>query len=706
MLVLRCLSLVLLFSAYAPLHAQDKPLQRSENGWYLSPSGTIRILVLFVEVDFDVTPEKDPQPDGAQHWGKRQLPKWKDEVFDPFPLPVQKADVSRYYQDISLGHYTVLGDYIDEIITLKESEYPDVHQAHSIGTSAVKEANERGMLHTHHGLTIDDFDLWKEGGKPGLPKEVGADDPHSYDHVMVITRNSNLRHGTGSTDPGSPGKLFGYESDTQSRFGGGNALPFEILKHEYNHLLLGGNNFHSGGGSAAQFESNFMNLQGGWSMMGANGSSLMTCCGWDRDRLNWEPDGATYRIRVRDTGGRETNGDLDPIIGDTGVFILRDFVPSGDALRIRMPYIAADQQPQWLWVENHQGYHRNGSPTDRFQWESTAACIAPIEPGLFMTLQVGREEKEGKSIYGGRADYLRPVLATGSYDMEMRGDTLRERCPFNGTLIPYVYGPDNPNPLTGNHEQELPLYDRNNNGLLQHGEHWVPGARIERGQPEAGVIFAGRPEHAFRMNGNRKLGMCTNPSSANMLTLISTNEREIHGRGVPNVRTSHLNGISVELLNMSADGAAMVRVRNNDTRMETDQRWCSDTVVLHPVRGTDGHSLTIANGKRLLVDRSRTPTRMTGPDNGKGGPWFSDPTYFRVMPGASILVEDKGVIELARGSTMELMPGTSLLLGKRSQLKIDAGSRVIVSTGVQLLGKQRTFRRLRKQGRMVEAPAQ
>ena len=154
------------------------------------------------------------------------------------------------------------------------------------------------------------------------------------------------------------------------------------------------------------------------------------------------------------------------------------------------------------------------------------------------------------------------------------------------------------------------------------------------------------------------------------------------------------------------NGDATVRITNNDTRMLTDQRWCSDTIVLPPLRGRDGHSLTISTGKRLLVDRSRTATRMTEPDNGKGGPWYSDPTYFRVLPGASILLEDKGVIELAQGSTLELMPGSALLLGKKSLLKVEAGSRVIVSSGVQLLGKQRTFRRLRKQGRMVDAAAQ
>ena len=56
-------------------------MQESKNGWYLSPHGTIRILLLFVEVEYDVNREKDPRPDGADHWPKGQLPVWKDNVF-------------------------------------------------------------------------------------------------------------------------------------------------------------------------------------------------------------------------------------------------------------------------------------------------------------------------------------------------------------------------------------------------------------------------------------------------------------------------------------------------------------------------------------------------------------------------------------------------------------------------------------------------
>jgi hypothetical protein len=696
--------LFLLFTSTALLvHAQsqnDEPI-RSENGWYLSPHGTIRILVLFVEIEYDVKPEKDPQRGGVDHWKQGELPRWKDDVFDPHPMPVYEARVSRYFQDISLGRYTVLGDYMNELLTLKESEYPGVHNAHSIGRLAVEEANKRPALITRHGLDITDFDLWKDGGKAGRTKEKGPDDPHRYDHVMVIIRNSGLGHGAGSTDPGSPGKLFGYESDTQSRFGAMYALPFEILKHEYNHLLLGGNNFHSGGGNAARFESNFMTLQGGWSMMGAAGSSLLTCSAWDRDRLGWAPDGVVHRIRARDPNGREVNGDLDPANGDTGIFVLRDFVPSGDALRIRMPRIPEEGQQQWLWVENHQGFHVNGSPTDLFHWESSADCIAPIEPGLFMQMQIGREEREGPMTYRGRADYLRPVLANGFYDFRLRGDTLHDMCPFKNNSTPFFMDADLANPLTGNHEQELPLIDRNGDAALEHGEHWVPGTRLERGKPDTHVVFAGKPDHAFRTNGVRKIGMCTNPSSTNMLTLISTNDRDVFQRGSPNVRTAYLNGISVELLAME-NGNATVRIRNDDTRMVTDQRWCADSIVLPPLRGKDGHSLTIATGATLRVDRSRTPTRMTEPEVEKGISWFSDPTTFTVLSGAHIEVEAGARVELVEGSTLHLLPGSVLNMDKQAELRVEPGSRIIVHPTATLQGKACSLKKLRKKGRVIE----
>ena len=677
-------------------------VQNSENGWYLSPHGTIRVLVLFAEVVYDKNPEKDPQPNGAEHWQKGQLPRWKDDIFDPRPLEVPKAMVTRYYHDISLGQYRVLGDYIDQLFILHESQNPGAAHGAGANGAVIKEANRATTFRTAHGLRQEDFDLWKDATAPGLPKVPGPDDPHSYDHVMVILRNSSLTHGQGSTDPGSSGQLFGYESDTQSRFGGMNALPFEILKHEYNHLLLGGNNFHSGGGNASTGESYFICLQGGHSMMGAASSALLTCSAWDRDRLGWRTDGASFRINARDRDGAAVDGDLDPMAGDTGVFVLRDFVPSGDALRIRLPFLPEDVFPQWLWLENHQGMVRNGSPTDRFHWEENNTCIAPVDAGIFAMVQVDREVREGKNVFGGYADYLRALPANGMFDLALRGDTVITDCPFEGSRsFPFFMDDRWANPLVGNHELELLVYDRNSDGRLERKEHVIPRTRIQNGRISADAVFFGRPEHAFRMNGNRKIGMGTNPGSANMITLVSAGTKDSFGDKAPNDRVVYLNSISVELLSMSPDGALAVRVRNDDTVIDRDVRWCADSIVLPALKGRNGFSLELVAGKRLLLDRSNTPSRIDQPDQDGGKNRFNDPTRLSVLPGATISIGQGSTLELAHKSELHLLAGASLILTDGAKLVVDNGSRIILHAGATFRAPEKTVAQLTKKGRII-----
>lgn len=675
----------------------------SENGWHLSPHGTIRVLVLFAEIEYDKNPGKDPQPNGADHWKKGQLPVWKDEVFDAFPSSTPMATVTRYYHDISLGQYTVLGDHVDKLLVLKESEHANLQQAGSLSGAAVKEANKLGSLHTAHDLSITDFDLWRDGGKAGLPKVNGPDDPHSYDHVMVILRNSALTHGQGSTDAGSSGKLFGYESDTQSRFGGMNALPFEILKHEFNHLLLGGNNFHSGGGNAAQFQSYFIPLQGGWSMMGAASSSLLTCSGWDRDRLGWRPEGSTHRLVAHDLNGALVNSDLDPLSGDTGLFVLRDFVTTGDVLRVKLPYLPDDEFPQWIWLENHQGFVRNGSPTDRFHYELEMACVQGLVPGLHALLQVDREQKRGDRVFSGDADYLRPLPASGAHDAYLRGDTVNFKCLWPGPTQPYIVKDKYANPLTGHHDLELPLFDLNGDGAISRKESVVPRIEERNGTEVDAGLFFGHARQVFTPTGNRKLGMGTNPTTANALTLVSAPNRDTYGGKKPNNRVIHLNSISLELVEQRADGSILVRVRNNDTAIDHDVRWCADSIVLHPFAGTNGASLFLTAGHRITLDRSLTPTRIDKPEMVRNTTYFSAPTKFTVLPSASVKLEAKAELALVNGSELHLLPGSTLELAPTAKLSVDATSRIILHGEDALVNAtSKQLKKLKKKKRLVQ----
>lgn len=686
---------------FMAVHAQDKVVPNSANGWYLSPQGTIRVLVIFAEVDYDKTPEQDPQPVAKAEWPKGELPAWKDDLFDPFALDQPQAQVTRYYHETSLGRFLVLGDYVDTLITIRESEQRNMRDWSAM---AWEEANKLGELRTAHGFGIDDLDLWTDCRIPGAPKINKPDDPHSYDHVMVIWRNSHvLTHGQGSTDAGSAGLLLGYPSDTQSRFGAMNGLPFAILKHEFNHLLLGGNNFHSGGGNAPIFAGYFIPVQGGWSMMGAANSSLMTASAWDRDRLGWIPDGSRFRIRARNLAGEEVNGDLDPIAGDTGIFVLRDFVPTGDALRIRMPFMPEDEYPQWLWLENHQTKARNGSPTDVFHYENLD-CVRPAVPGIYAQMQVDKEKKEGDGIFGGHADYLAPVLANGNYDWRLRDDTIRFECLWGGMASPYELKEAWANPLTGLYEQEFPLFDRDGDGKLVRREHIAPRIGFHNGKLVDDGGYLGSTRHAFTPKGNNRIAMGTNPSSANRLTLVTGAAAEVNKARKPDNRTIYLNGISIELLEQYADGGMAVRVRSGDTRLTDDVRWCADSIVLPPLRGFQGTALTMAKGKTLTIDRSGTPTRLDRQIDEQGTAWFSPPTRFTVAEGAHAVLERKAKLRLLNNSVVHVMPGAVLTMERRAKLDVAAGSRIILHGDAKLEAKTRVLRKLRKRDRLWERP--
>ena len=702
-----CLSLAFSLAAAASAQPEAPPppqVQHSANGWYLSPQGTLRVLVIFAEVEYDKNPAKDPMPEGTSNWHKGQLPLWKDDLFDPFASEHPKAMVTRYYHDMSMGRYTVLGDYVEQLVTVRESEQRSMGDWSAM---AWEQANKQlGELRTAHRLSVPDFDQWTAGGQPGLPKVNKPDNPHSYDHVMVIWRNSfTLTHGQGSTDAGSSGLLFGHPSDTQSRFGAMNGLPFGILKHEFNHLLLGGNNFHSGGGNAPIFTGYFIPVQGGWSLMGAANSSLLTASGWDRDRLGWLPEGNTFRARAHNAAGALVNGDIDPIAGDTGIFVLGDFITTGDALRIRMPFLRADEYPQWLWLENHQGTARNGCPTDQFQYQYMD-CVQPAVPGIYALMQVDKDKKEGSDIYGGHADYLRPVLANGNYDWRLRGDTIPFKCLWPAPTTPFLVKEAWANPLSGTQEQEFPLFDRDGDGNLTRKEALVPriGVWNVRTIDEGG--FMGSSRQAFTPGGNNRIAMGTNPSSANMLTLAANMNREMNKGRKPDNRTVYLNGIGVELLEQRPDGAMVLHVRSGDTRLGADVRWCADSIVLPPLNGYKGTALTLASGKTLRIDRSGTPTRLVQQGRNGGGHWFSPPTRFTLAEGARMVLESKAKLVLLNGSAVHLMPGAVLKLEPSAKLDVKPGAQLVLHGNARIEAKDSLLRKLRKQGRLAASAAE
>lgn len=670
----------LLSAVVSPLLAQ----QNSEYGWALSPRDTLRVLIFFVEIDYDESPELELYPEGTDRWKAGGLPDYADALFDVYYQEEPTGKMSKYYREISLDNLIVLGDYYPDLIRVPYSEVGNSPGAvlSYLGDRVAIDS----VFKSYHGLIPSDFDYWERS--PGIGKEKSpAKDFTGVDHAMIITRNYHrIPSDNGQASPSSSLSIAGARTDTYSIFGGGRRFPFGIMKHEVNHLFLGGNNFHSGGGNAAGFVSYLFSVQGGWSMMGAANSSLMTCAAWDRYRLGWKAQGNEHLISARDTAGKEVKADLNPAnVEDAGIYVLRDFATTGDAMRIALPYIPKEEFQQWIWIENHTTTVMNGSEFDQYQYDKTE-CTASTPAGLFMQLQVDAEEKEGRAVFQDvNADYLRPLPANGMYDFQWGAEPLKiEAYCINGVdYNPYALLPQYANPLTGNHEQEISYRDlKEPIGIINAQDGLAPMTRLKGGSVER-FNFMGAEDHAFTEKGNRKLGLGTNPSSANTLTIL--NSRSPRKPNSRNNRITYLNGIAVEILHTFPDGSIKIQVRFDDHVMDQAQRWCTPLAVLSN-HNADGPDLLVKS--ELALDRGQTPLRFNEPDTLENGSLsFAESTVLRIDSLAEMRIE--GSLVLLNDSKLELGNGSMLNLERGSRIRLNDKAILLVENGTALSGRGR-----------------
>lgn len=672
--------------------AEMDRLMNSENGWQLPAHGTIKVFVVFVEVDYDVNPDQDPVPKGSDAWRPNQLPKYADNLFDTEVFAEPKAKISRYYHHNSLGHLQVIGDYWFETITVKESEVKRLSLPGIRRAVSDQLATYDNML-AGNGSELASFDRWRGDTRVGMPRINEPDDPTSFDHVMMFVRNFHgLPHDNGSASPGSFATVAGHGSDSFSQFNGSSKLPASILQHEFNHLLVGGNNFHCCGGGSPAYAKLFIPGMYGWGLMGAANASLGTCNAWDRHRLGWKHPDKQHLISAMDELGQsEKPSDLVTTNPEmAGKYLLRDFMTTGDALRIKLPYFSGGEYQQYLWVENHLGAALNGVDSDRFRYELRDGFTS-VAPGLFMMVQVGREEKRGLSAYSGHSNYLRPVLADGHYDVQWTGDSLAMYGTKRRAQVHYKPA-EFANPLTGSQDMEAISYNKNPSDSTLEVKDMVD-PEIERTADGSLIYFPkfGHAKHAFRIDGNKRIGMGTNPSSASVRSFMSASRIPAKPHEKNNNRT-YLNGISIEIIEEKKDGALLVEVRFDDTAINEKVRWCSDTIVLNSVPGA-AYDLELAAGAELLLDLGETPTRRSRPNYREGKQVFISPSVLVLKSGTKTVLRRKSMTIVDHCSQIIVEPGAELTVERGAKVILKNGAELIIEQGATVNGLKRIKKR-------------
>lgn len=666
-----------------------KATTEAKNGWYLTTSGTIRVLVVYIEVDYDITPGNDRYLTGNTTWAKNQLPTYKDNLFDLNWTGIPQAMMTKYFAECSLNNYKVLGDYVNQVITVKESDLPSVSDYY-IKINAFNQLNLQGYLNTYGGSTVQDLDNWINKTIAGEVSVAGSDSPYSYDHVMFIFRNY---HGwgdvSGMASQWSAGALLGYQSDTYSAFNGGGQIPFSIIRHEYGHLLFGSNNFHTSG-SHSVGGTTFIPNQTGWSMLGGSESSFQTCNAWDRDRMDWKGFGKTMNISAMDINGVEINGDLDATnAAHAGIYVLRDFVTTGDAVKIKLPFIPSGEYQEYIWLENHQTGANNGSDFDHFIYEAES-CMDNSIPGLYMYLQAGKGIKTGTATYDQYGHYLRFIPADGMYDLQFESTPQLSLCvAWNYWHKPFEKLPQFTNPLTGSIDLEYSAKDLNADNIIARAEGSALVIEKIGSQYYNNLPYLGHSRHAFKANGVNKIGLGYNPSANSMVTL----ERD---GGAVNLakqnRVVRLNGVSVTILAELPDGSIKVKVAFDETDVNNDVRLAGN-IELPAISGANGYSLNLKTTKTINIDQGYTPTKISSPMTISGIKYFVDNTvftalsgsYFHLEPNATVNVINGSKLLLKTGSKMELEAGATLHIAANDTLEIENGAELNLKSGANLI---------------------
>ncbi|MBA3900994.1 MAG: hypothetical protein H0X62_12440, partial [Bacteroidetes bacterium] len=551
------------FSILISAYASGQTLKIS-NGVSITAKGEIKVFLVFAEIDYangpcpcnDLPDELTPQSNWPVVDGVTQVPKDAHTYFNP-NMAIYKRDpafITDLYYESSFGRYKVFGDYFPKVITIPCIEYKGGDGVNHVLKKLDEEKSVNGTLLTRYGLTLKDFDQWTPT-QPGLAKVNQPDG--KIDILYIIWKNNrflNGCHAKGYEGYGlSASKGIEFKDmkgiNTRSSFNAVGSAPggYNVTLYEYMHGIFGGNHWHSGGGAGNH---TFIAVPANYGLTAQSGRTMNSSSAWDRWMMDYKHEKKKFLISAIDAlTTEETNTELINIqehpLG--GTFIMRDYVTTGDAIRIKLPFIDYDKngiKNQYLWLENR-------NMKSKFENYTEAGCADYGKyrngtPGIYAYIQVGKDVKEGESnIYShspyslpnALGSFILPFTAEGNFDFCYRFDLKQEPDGFCGNWgnpnIPIDKSCSMPNPFTG-FSDLFQVIDKSADGILHNNDvlkiglsEDVPSASdcnndLREGNVCHNYNCNGDWEDAFGFaTGKTKISISSNPAPVPVYTFLS-----------------------------------------------------------------------------------------------------------------------------------------------------------------------------------------
>lgn len=726
-LFLFCILIMMIPATSMELSAQEPSPLSSANGNMVNPQGQYRVLNLFINIIYDETPHVDPIQKPNDNWPaafqegiNTDAPSYLEQFMDTeFYASGGYGAMTRLYRESSFDRLVLLGDFM--VVNIRQSQIPksnDRYFGKELGQfslqllvrAAIRLINENGGLKTIYGHNdVSEYDVFTPSGM-GKPKPM---EPNGkIDFIQIMTRNTNyvdttfvrdgktvnhriqygqLRYGQGwgnfkPADEIRAGNTFyGYDLGTIQCLGdvNFNDNPTNIIQHEFSHNLFGGNNFHASGGNhyTGGGTNTFFGTEGGYGLMGSYHSGLVSCNGFERWRMHWTSEDYNPQGYLIQAGGAPA--DISKEDGPQS-FLVRDFITTGDAIRILLPYKDEGASNQYLWLENHQVGRNN--KLDYLQYsldffgDSLNPCRPAGAPGIYAYIQVGKDILEGTSaeVYPmNETDNLRVVSAEGNWDFElMEGEYSCFSYDYNRrTELRHK-----PNPLAGYQDQTTHFFPPDGQDVIRRADgDGIAIKYFSRREGDKDVSYSYYGDDLDAFSGKTFLNLGSNPPAANVTTFYVNQRHEgndNHTISKQNINTSHiyLSGLRIDMEDLG-EGTFRVEVSWDDYEVANDVRWTGKIVVKEKV--------IVKENRIIELNQSQTPNQITR-DSVSG--LFAKPTVLTCQEGSELILKEGSKVRLSQGSSLvlesgsllEIHDGAELILGQGDTLRISPLARVQV----------------------------
>ena len=700
-------------------------IYKSSDGVYFPTQGTFRALTIFVNIIYDQTPTMDPCFNSSSAVWSSSLnnvinenpPSYMLNLFDKEIMPTSIGVVTRLYAESSFNQLMILSDFI--IVNINQSQITPNNsgESFSIGVlvnKVISYINNNGFQTYYGHNNAAEYDKFTPT-IAGLPKTLQSD--AKIDLACFLLRNTTNTYG--GVKNGSGVTYYGYNSTEKLIINGQqydfNALTYQcvgtgdittskkgILTHEFAHLFLGSNEFHTSGGTTNNdsYYNSFINKQYGYGLF--NGG-LLSCNGYERWRLGWHHSANNaYSI-----ASNNVSSDIEKFTGER-VFTLRDFITYGDAIRIKMPYKDTNEASnQYIWLENHQT--GKNEKLDGHIYMDRSPCRTD-QGGIFAYYQVGKDIIESSTkndIYPvsdkTEKDNLKIISAEGNYNMKYTTkveDCLGWSGGNNRPQFEYL----SQNTLNGVNDESGPIsYSTSLTTLRYPEDYQFMGSKIKEGVTYNDLPWLGDKFDAFIPTISGKvMDISTNPSPTNTITYYCTKYGTMNVISTSrNTRKIYLTGLSIKMIDPDPSNTEMkaytVKVRWDDYDIKQDVNWSGDIVLKE--------QLNLLQGKILSLEQNKTPNQI---DKDPVSNYFAKTTFltcesnssFNIATNSVVLVKEKsslvlnnnstltvqsgGIITIESGSTLQIKTGANLNLLGSAKIVIKSGGYICVESGANI----------------------